>query len=119
MNTDLTLEDLNPFLQKAERMGVSVYRLFAQYIIDSGRTVKLSQIRMIFRDVYGLIVERGMFAEYTESIGAKQCQKCLGTGLYVMQIIDGRPWSATGTTCWKCNGIGYVMRKTRKARVTA
>lgn len=117
MNTDLTIQDLNPWLQDGERQGVAVYRLFAQFLINRGRSVKLSQIRLIFRDVYGADVEAGMYQEYYLSIGGRQCSKCGGNGKYAMAVIDGRLWSATGTTCFKCNGAGYVMRKTRNATV--
>lgn len=44
------------------------------------------------------------------------CSKCSGTGLYVMAVIDGRPWSATGTTCWSCGGTGWKVRKPRRKR---
>ena len=44
------------------------------------------------------------------------CGKCAGTGLYVMEMRNGRPWSATGTTCWSCNGLGWKQRKPRRTR---
>jgi DnaJ-class molecular chaperone len=39
----------------------------------------------------------------------KVCPKCEGSGLYCMGTLDGRPFSPTGTTCWKCNGTGRIV----------
>ena len=36
----------------------------------------------------------------------KQCTKCAGTGVYAQMVLNGVPYSPTGTTCWKCNGTG-------------
>lgn len=38
------------------------------------------------------------------------CRKCSGTGMYVMEIRNGRPWSATGTMCYSCAGRGWIVR---------
>jgi len=36
------------------------------------------------------------------------CSKCSGTGIYAMWYENGQPKSLTGTTCYKCNGYGYI-----------
>lgn len=39
------------------------------------------------------------------------CGKCSGNGKYVMAVINGAPWSATGTTCYNCHGKGWIIRR--------
>lgn len=46
----------------------------------------------------------------------KLCNKCSGTGLYVMEVRNGRPWSRTGTTCWGCDGHGWRVPTKRRKR---
>ncbi len=36
------------------------------------------------------------------------CSKCNGTGFYCTHMHNGRPQSATGFDCWKCNGSGWA-----------
>lgn len=45
-----------------------------------------------------------------------QCSKCGGTGFYCQGILDGRPISNTGFTCFPCNGTGWIVRWKRGAK---
>ena len=45
-----------------------------------------------------------------------RCSKCGGNGIFAMAIMNGRPWSATGTTCWKCEGRGWIFRRLPRRR---
>lgn len=47
---------------------------------------------------------------------AYQCRKCGGTGVYATMVLDGRPYSPTGTTCWACNGRGWQIRRKPRRR---
>ena len=44
------------------------------------------------------------------------CPKCNGSGRYCSGILNGRPTSGTGFTCWNCEGVGYKFRKKRGAK---
>jgi DnaJ-class molecular chaperone len=48
-----------------------------------------------------------------------RCGKCNATGLYVMEVRNGRPYSRTGTVCWSCDGGGWKIRKPRRVRCPA
>lgn len=39
-----------------------------------------------------------------------RCRKCGGSGMYAECILDGRPYSSTGTMCWSCGGAGWIIR---------
>jgi len=42
---------------------------------------------------------------------ASRCSKCNGNGRYVMAVVNGQPWSATGTTCYACGGKGWIIKR--------
>ena len=109
---EITAEDLDPIVAEAKLMNIPAYCYFAR----SGRKFTVSQIRLAFTMAYGADAEKEYYKEYRLGIGDKVCPKCLGTGIFAMAIFDGRPWSSTGTDCWKCHGTGFVVRKARKAK---
>ena len=41
------------------------------------------------------------------------CPKCSGTGIFAVYVLDGQPYSPTGTACWRCNGTGWTIRAKR------
>lgn len=47
---------------------------------------------------------------------ASICNKCAGSGIYATAVIDGRPYSPTGTTCYPCNGAGWIVKIKRGRR---
>lgn len=49
--------------------------------------------------------------EVKDGYSVKICSKCNGNGKYVMSIINGQPFSFTGTTCYKCNGKGWIVKE--------
>jgi hypothetical protein len=104
----ITAEDLDPVVSEAKRLGVPAYRLMAGS--------KLWQVRQAFRTAYGAEIEREHCTAYYSSIGYKVCSKCGGSGKYIMAMVDGRPWSTTGTTCWKCDGSEWVKSKRAKSK---
>lgn len=44
------------------------------------------------------------------------CPKCNGSGVFATIVLDGVPYSPTGTTCWRCNGKGWQIKWKRGAR---
>lgn len=40
-----------------------------------------------------------------------RCQKCDGTGKFVLYFENGRPKSNTGYECYSCGGAGWKLRK--------
>jgi len=49
----------------------------------------------------------------SEDKTACMCNKCAGSGVYAMEVRNGRPWSLTGTKCRPCGGRGWVVRYKR------
>jgi hypothetical protein len=49
---------------------------------------------------------------------AALCGKCGGNGKYVMAVVNGAPWSATGTTCFACDGKGWIIRRKPTKKTT-
>lgn len=47
-----------------------------------------------------------------------RCGKCGGNGKYVMAVINGQPWSATGTQCFGCGGAGWVVKRKPAKKAT-
>lgn len=42
-----------------------------------------------------------------------RCARCMGTGSFVTQILDGKP-AGPGSTCFRCNGKGFHTKADRK-----
>lgn len=45
-----------------------------------------------------------------------KCGRCGGCGIYAQAVVNGQPWSPTGTQCWGCGGLGWKARKLRRQR---
>ena len=51
-----------------------------------------------------------------EGYTTAMCSKCSGSGIYASMIVNGMPYSPTGTVCWKCNGRGWIIKAKRNKR---
>ena len=40
---------------------------------------------------------------------AKMCTKCGGSGIYSTMVVNGMPYSPTGTDCYRCRGRGWLI----------
>ena len=38
------------------------------------------------------------------------CTKCYGTGAFCLGLLNGKPYSNTGFTCYRCSGSGYIVK---------
>jgi hypothetical protein len=105
------LEDDNA-LAKITRAGEIIAeadRLEAEAKRTEARTQKARQEREMW-DAFYTPKPR---PEAPDGMIVVTCSKCHGSGKYCSGVLNGRPTSGTGFTCWSCNGTGYKTRRRR------